>query len=354
MDQRYIRQIQLSEVGKSGQQKLAESSVLVVGAGGLGCPILSYLAASGVGSIGVVDPDTIDLSNLHRQLLYSEGDTGKKKADIARKKLLDINPTITLKSFPLALTAQNYITLIEQYDIIVDGTDDIPTRYLLSDGCLLLQKPLVYGALFKFEGQVSVFNYQNGPSYRCLFPDPPKEAVIPNCNEIGVLGVLPGLIGLFQATEVLKIILGLPGVLSGKVLYYNVLTHRQRLFDLNRNENAIEAVLVNGKPLEVKSDNCKTVPVISLTELKNETDILWIDIREPGEQPEINGRGILHKPLSELKESMLELHPSSMKIFFCQSGLRSQHAVQLAQGKGMDHCYSLKEGAVVLKKWIEK
>jgi adenylyltransferase/sulfurtransferase len=354
MDQRYIRQVQLSEVGESGQQKLAEASVLVVGAGGLGCPILSYLAAAGAGRLGIVDPDTIDRSNLHRQLLYSEEDSGKNKAEIAKEKLVKINPTITVESFPVALTAQNYMALMQQYDIIVDGTDDIPTRYVLSDACLLLQKPLVFAALFKFEGQVSVFNYKEGPTYRCLFPDPPKEGDIPNCNEIGVLGVLPGLIGLFQATEVLKIILGLPGILSGKVLYYNVLTHQQRVFTIRRNETSIKEIMKLGKPLDVESQNCEIIPIISLTELKNETDILWIDIREPGEQPELSGPGVLHKPLSKLTESPLDLDPSSRMIFFCQSGLRSQQAVRVAQEQGMKHCLSLKEGAAVLKNWLTK
>ena len=204
---RYNRHIILSEIGQAGQDKLSNAKVLVIGAGGLGCPVLQYLAAAGIGTIGIVDFDIVDISNLQRQVLFGTSSLGKNKAEAAKQRLEDLNNEISIIAYPEKLTHKNAIDLFNQYDIIVDGTDNFETRYLVNDACIITNKPLVFGAIYKFEGQVSVFNYQNGPSYRCLFPSPPKEGTVPNCSEIGVLGVLPGIIGSMQANEVLKIII---------------------------------------------------------------------------------------------------------------------------------------------------
>jgi molybdopterin/thiamine biosynthesis adenylyltransferase len=236
MENRYQRQIQLSEIGTQGQENISKAKVLVVGAGGLGCPILQYLAAAGVGTLGIMDLDQVDLSNLHRQILFEEKDIGKNKAICAKSKLQKHNSEIKIIDYPFALNETNYQEIVTLYDIIVDGTDSLKSRYLINDACILLNKIMVYGALHKFEGQVSVFNYENGPSYRCLFPNTQSETEVPNCSEIGVLGVLPGVIGLLQATEVLKIITKKEDVLSGKMLCLNLLNHTQFLLRFSKKQ----------------------------------------------------------------------------------------------------------------------
>src|SRR5690606_19253182 len=218
MTNRYSRHIILSEIGQAGQDKLLSAKVLVIGAGGLGCPVLQYLAAAGIGTLGIIDFDVVEISNLQRQVLFGTSSLGKNKAEAAKKHLEDLNPEISIMAYAEKLTYQNALELFKNYDIIVDGSDNFETRYLVNDACIITNKPLVFGAIYKFEGQVSVFNYQNGPSYRCLFPNPPQKDTVPNCSEIGVLGVLPGIIGSMQANEVLKIILGIGSTLSGKLL----------------------------------------------------------------------------------------------------------------------------------------
>lgn len=225
---RYDRHIKLEEVGESGQQKLTAAKVLVVGAGGLGCPALQYLAAAGVGTIGIVDADFVNESNLQRQVLYRTSDVGKPKAECAAYRLKAMNPQINIKPIVDFVTPKNAIQNVENFDIVVDGTDQIHTRYLLDDTCVLLNKPLVYGAIHKFEGQVSVFNYQSGPTYRDLFPTPPKLGSVPTCSEVGVLGVLPGLIGTAQANEVLKIIIGYGEILAGKLWLFSAKTNESQ------------------------------------------------------------------------------------------------------------------------------
>lgn len=201
---RYARHISLEEVGESGQQKLLKAKVLMIGAGGLGCPALQYLTAAGVGIIGIVDGDTVDESNLQRQVLFSTSDIGTKKVEAAKTRLEALNPDVTIKIYPENLNRENALNIIDDYDLVIDGTDNFATRYLVNDACVKRNKPFVYGAIHKFEGQVSVFNLDGGPTYRCLFPDAPKPGQIPNCAEVGVLGVLPGIIGTYQATEAIK------------------------------------------------------------------------------------------------------------------------------------------------------
>jgi adenylyltransferase/sulfurtransferase len=222
-ENRYNRHLILDQIGREGQLKLKNAKILVVGAGGLGCPALQYLTAAGVGTLGIVDFDEVDLSNLHRQILFNHQDVGRNKASCAAEKLHLLNPEIELIPYPVKLEASNAKEIIANYDIVLDGSDNFATRYLVNDCCTALNKPMVYGAIYKFEGQVSVFNYNNGPTYRCLFPE--NDATAPNCSEVGVLGVLPGVIGLYQATEAIKIILDIGQVLSGRLLQMNLLTH---------------------------------------------------------------------------------------------------------------------------------
>ena len=229
----YKRHLSLPLIGVEGQEKLKNSSVLVIGAGGLGCPVLQYLAAAGIGKIGIIDDDVVEVSNLHRQVLYSMADIGKSKAMVASQKISEMNPFIKICPYTLRIDAKNAEFLLKEYDIIVDGTDNFSSRYLINDACVLYNKVLVYGAIFQFEGQVSIFNFNGGPTYRCLFPEPPKSNSLPNCSEAGVLGVLPGIIGSLQALEVIKLVTGLGNVLSGRVLLYDALVQKSRIIKLN-------------------------------------------------------------------------------------------------------------------------
>ena len=239
---RYSRHLLLDKVGEDGQEKLKAAKVLVIGAGGLGCPILQYLTAAGVGTIGIIDFDTVDETNLQRQVLFTKDDIGKNKALIAASRLNQLNEFVNFNIHAEKLTNANALGLFVDYDIIVDGTDNFSTRYLVNDACVLADRPLVYGAIYKFEGQVSVFNYKGGPTYRCLFPEPPEAGVVPNCSEIGVIGVLPGLIGTQQANEVIKLILGIGEPLSGKLAVYDALQASQLVLDIARNEEEVEIV----------------------------------------------------------------------------------------------------------------
>ncbi|MER3443812.1 MAG: adenylyltransferase [Meiothermus sp.] len=231
---RYARHIVLPGVGGAGQTRLKQSSVLVVGAGGLGSPVLLYLAAAGVGQLGVVEMDAVDLSNLQRQVLFTTEEVGRPKAEAARKRLLALNPNVAVDVYPLRLSSENALELLRPYDLVVDATDNFPTRYLVNDACLILGKPLVYGAIHQFEGQVAVFNHAGGPCYRCFFPEPPAAA--PNCAEAGVFGVLPGVVGSLMATEALKVLLELGEPLSGKLLVYDGLYNDFRTLGLRRRE----------------------------------------------------------------------------------------------------------------------
>ena len=233
--QQYNRHIILDEVGLVGQEKLKSASVLVIGAGGLGCPVLSYLSAAGVGRIGIIDHDTVDQSNLQRQVLYAQLDIGTPKVEAAKRYLSLLNPFVKFESYNEKLTCSNAVDFFENYDIIVDGSDNFPTRYLVNDAAVLTGKPVVFGSVFKFEGQLSVFNYNQGPTYRCLYSRPPGENEAPNCSEIGVIGVLPGIIGSLQANEVIKIICGIGEVLSGKLLLFDALSLNQSLLKFLKN-----------------------------------------------------------------------------------------------------------------------
>lgn len=330
---RYIRQTILKEFGADGQRKLAKSKVLVVGAGGLGVPVLSYLNAMGVGTLGLVDADVVSLSNLHRQVLYTDAMVGSLKVEAAAEQLQKQNPETELKIYPTFLNVSNALEIIGGYDVVVDATDNFPTRYLINDACVLLKKPFVYGALHGFEGQVSVFNYQNGPTYRCLFPKMPAADAIPDCNENGVLGILPGIVGNLQALETVKLICGLGDVLSGTLLLYDALKQRmQRMkFSLQSKNLNINALAKNYEldcQLEIKySPNLDIRPMLSngLIEV--------IDVRT---QPEFDAEhlhGAKHIPLDQLEQRGQEIDTSKPVYIICQVGIRSQKAIYLLERK---------------------
>lgn len=349
---RYSRHLLLPEIGEAGQQKLKAAKVLVVGCGGLGCPVLQYLAAAGVGTLGLLDFDQVDDSNLQRQVLYATSDVGRPKAVVAAEKLQAQNPFIQLRPHQVHLSSTNALALFQEYDIVVDCSDNFATRYLVNDACVILGKPLVFGAIFKFEGQVSVFNYQNGPTYRCLYPQPPAAGEAPSCAEIGVLGVLPGLVGTMQATETLKIILALGEVLSGRLLLVDALGMR---FQTMR----FKAVAANQQLTSLAPDYAAfcgelpgqatpaRAPEISADELKDWQQsgrpLQLLDVREPHEYARRNIGGQL-VPLAQLPGQLGQLQPHVPVVVHCASGVRSQKAAQLLLAQGFAEVYSLRNG----------
>ncbi len=339
---RYARHLILPEIGLEGQQKLKQAKVLVIGAGGLGCPVLQYLTAAGVGTIGIVDFDKVEESNLQRQILYSTEDVGKYKSEIAKEKLAKQNPFVKLTAYCHLLTAANALEVISHYDVVVEGSDNFATRYLVNDACVILNKPFVFGSVFKFEGQISVFNYKNGPTYRCLYPEPPTEGEMPNCAEIGVIGVLPGIIGTIQANEVIKIIIGIGEVLRGKLLAIDSLTMQFNIFDIT--------VTSENKKIDKLIDYelfCGSVNEINAEELKNKIklkeDFQLIDVREKAEYQIKNIGGILI-PLGELANSIDKIKSDKEIIVHCASGTRSKKAVNFLKEKGFIKVYNLKNG----------
>ncbi|WNW02894.1 molybdopterin-synthase adenylyltransferase MoeB [Tenacibaculum sp. HL-MS23] len=321
----YNRHLILDKIGETGQLKLKQAKVLVIGAGGLGCPVLQYLTAAGVGTIGIIDDDIIDQSNLQRQILYTIDDIGLSKAETAAKRLSRLNPFVNFKVYKEKLTNKNAISLFEKYDVIVDGSDNFSTRYLTNDAAVITKKPLVYGAIFKFEGQVSVFNYQGSATYRCLYPTPPKPDESPNCSEIGVLGVLPGIIGSLQANETIKIICEIGEVLANKLLMYDTLTMRQMILKFQKSTNI--AVTALEKDYDFFCGIKAVKNEITFEELqKNLPKYNLLDVREnwEREQHHINGQ---HIPLGQLQNRFKELNIEKPLVVYCKSGIRSKKAI---------------------------
>ena len=353
---RYSRHIALSEIGQAGQNKLLNAKVLVIGAGGLGCPILQYLAAAGVGNIGIVDFDTIELSNLQRQVLFGSASIGLNKAEAAKTRLQDLNNTISITAYPKKLTHQNSLSLFKNYDIIVDGTDNFETRYLINDAAIITNKPVVFGAIYKFEGQVSVFNYKAGPSYRCLFSNQQEKEQSGHCEDLGVLGVLPGIIGSMQANEVLKIILEIGNILSGKLLIYNALNFQTSVIKINKSEEEINKILNEKHAFETKtmsfSCNSETTQ-ISIEEALKKENIQFIDVRETSELPKIEHIPITSIPLNDLENNLEQLDTNKGLILFCQSGKRSKQAVSILKQLKINNCFSIKETSSEIKKHLE-
>lgn len=340
--QQYTRHLILEEIGLEGQLKLKRAKILVIGAGGLGCPILQYLSAAGVGSIGIIDNDVVEQSNLQRQILYTHQDIGKNKAESAFKHLQLLNPYIKFDVYKTRLTKDNALDLFEKYDIVIDGTDNFSTKYLINDAAVLVKKPVVFGSIYKFEGQVSVFNYKNGPTYRCLYPTPSKPSDVPNCSEIGVLGVLPGIIGALQANEVLKIICQIGDVLSEKLLTYNLLTMQQTLFNFKKNDALQIKALAND--YEFACGLSKDNLVITLSALENQVGKYnLLDVREDSER-KLYHIGGQHIPLGELANRVHEINKDKDIVVYCKSGVRSKRAIEILKEKGLENTLLQLEG----------
>ncbi|GAB4278482.1 MAG: molybdopterin-synthase adenylyltransferase MoeB [Candidatus Promineifilaceae bacterium] len=356
---RYSRHLILEQVGLEGQQRLKASSVLCVGTGGLGAPLLMYLAAAGVGRIGIVDFDVVDESNLQRQVIHGTTSVGRSKVQSAVERIADINPHVRVDVYEEAFTAVNALDIATKYDVIVDGTDNFPTRYLVNDVCEILGKPNVYGSVFKFEGQASVFNYQGGPTYRDLYPEPPPPGMVPNCAEGGVLGVLPGLIGLIQATETIKILLGLGKTLSGRLLLYDAVDMRFRELRLPKRVNAkpvtelIDYVAFCGFPgadAHVETEN-GGYGRISVTTAKEKLDAGWnpyvLDVRKAFEADivQLNFTDRLH-PHETILDIVTELPNDRDILVYCRTGVRSANACTALRSAGLTRIFNLEGGII--------
>jgi sulfur-carrier protein adenylyltransferase/sulfurtransferase len=356
---RYSRHLIMPEVGMDGQLRLKAAKVLCIGTGGLGAPLGQYLAAAGVGRIGLVDFDKVDLTNLQRQILFSTGDVGRPKIQAAAERLRGLNPDIQIDTFETMLTSENALDILKDYDIVVDGTDNFATRYLVNDACVLLGKPNVYGSIFRFEGQASVFGYPDGPCYRCLYPEPPPPGLVPSCAEGGVLGVLPGIVGSIQAAETLKLIIGKGEPLVGRLLLFDALSMRFRELKLRKNS---ECPVCGAHPTVTKlidyAEFCgvrgeeapapvSTVPEITPRELKARLDrgddLFILDVREPHEYQICNIGGYLI-PLGDLSRRVSELDSSREIVAHCRSGKRSAEASEFLRQAGFRKVLNLKGG----------
>jgi len=362
---RYSRHLIMPEVGMVGQQKLKAARVLCIGAGGLGSPLALYLAAAGVGTLGIVDFDVVDFTNLQRQIIHSTADVGRKKLDSAAEKLKAINPFVNVKKIEARLSSENALELFREFDIVADGTDNFPTRYLVNDACVLTGKPNVYGSIFRFEGQASVFATEAGPCYRCLYPEPPPPGLVPSCAEGGVLGILPGLVGVMQATEVIKLILGAGEPLIGRLLLIDALGMKFRELKLRKNPdcpacgthptitklidyNEFCGIRGEEKPVETG------IPEMQVEELKRRLDagenLFVLDVREPHEYQICNIGGHLI-PLGDLPKRVNELDSSREIVAHCRSGVRSAKAVGFLQQAGFKKVHNLAGGILA---WADR
>jgi len=341
--ERFSRHLVLPEIGESGQLNLKKAKVLVIGAGGLGCPVLQYLVAAGVGIIGIADNDTVDVSNLQRQVLFSEKDLGISKAETAAKKLSEQNSLTEITAHKCYLDPSNALDIIARYDIVVDGSDNFPTRYLVSDACVILKKPLVFGSIFKFEGQVSVFNFNGGPTYRCLYPESPLPGSMPSCSEVGVLGVLPGITGCLMANEALKMIIGIGDVLSGRLLAFDALKMTFDTFSFEKN-NSNTVITALGNYENYCEENVSEITAVELKKkMTRKEEFQLIDVREQEEYDRGNLGAVLI-PLSQLTNNTSKIRKDVPVIVYCQAGSRSRKAVQLLRERGFVNLQSLKNG----------
>jgi molybdopterin/thiamine biosynthesis adenylyltransferase/rhodanese-related sulfurtransferase len=352
--ERYSRHLILPEVGLEGQKRLKAASVLCIGTGGLGSPLLLYLAAAGIGRIGLVDFDVVDHSNLQRQVIHGTSWVGKPKIQSAKDRILEINPFCQVDLYETRLSSENALQLFEPYDIVVDGTDNFPTRYLVNDACVLLGKPNVYGSIYRFEGQATVFNYQDGPNYRDLYPEPPPPGLVPSCAEGGVLGILPGVIGVIQATETVKIILGQGETLSGRLLLYNALNMTFRELKLRPNpvrpviEKLIDYEMFCGIPQAkaAEAEQQAHLPEITVQQLQllideGNTDFLLLDVRNPNEYEIAKIAHSVLVPLSEIEsgsgvDKVRSLLNGQKLIVHCKSGMRSAKALGILKEAGIE------------------
>jgi adenylyltransferase/sulfurtransferase len=355
--QRYSRHLILPEVGQEGQARLKAGSVLVVGAGGLGSPVALYLAAAGVGRIGIVDFDDVDMSNLQRQIIYCTDDAGKPKVVRAAERLRDLNPDIEVVEHATRLSAANALDVMREYDVVVDGTDNFGTRYLVNDACVMLSKPNVHGAIFRFDGQVSVFAAQDGPCYRCMYPSPPPAEAVPNCAEGGVLGVLAGVVGSLQATEALKLILQIGEPLIGRLLIYDALSMYFDVLNIQRNPECpvcgTNPTISELKDVTVACAVAErdVTPAVVRDKIKDAKSLL-LDVRTPQEHSLAAIRGAKLIPLQELAQRMSELPDKSQEIIvYCKSGMRSAKACEMLNAAGYTNVHNMTGG---ITRWAKE
>ena len=366
---RYSRHLIMPEVALDGQKKLKSARVLTIGAGGLGSPLALYLAAAGVGTLGIVDFDIVDESNLQRQIIHGTSDLGRPKMESARDRIQDINPNVSVEAFEEALSSENALEIFEDFDVIVDGTDNFPTRYLVNDASVLSGKPNVYGSIFRFEGQASVFYAKEGPCYRCLYPEPPPPGLVPSCAEGGVLGILPGAIGTIQATETVKLILGIGEPLIGRLLLYDALGMSFREMKLRKDpncpvcgENPTVTELIDyqefcGIPQAQQAEDVDELPEIGVQDLKEKLEagerVAVLDVREPHEYEVANleAQGAKLIPLGELPERLAELNQNDEIAVHCKTGGRSARAVKILQNAGFGNVYNVEGGITA---WSEE
>lgn len=373
--ERYSRHLIMPEVGMAGQKKLKAASVLLIGAGGLGSPLALYLTAAGIGRIGLVDYDVVDYTNLQRQIIHGTKDVGKPKLASAKASMLDINPFVQVDTYEVALTSDNALEILEPYDVIIDGTDNFPTRYLTNDACVLLDKPNVYGSIFRFEGQLSVFYAQQGPCYRCLFPEPPPPGAVPSCAEGGVLGILPGTIGAMQATEAIKLILGIGDSMIGRLVLYDALNMEFTEVKLRKNrncpvcgENPTVTELIDyeqfcGAPAhdrspyaaqEVDLNEVRQMTPVQLKErLAADDDLFILDVRQPHEWEISNMQSVGAKliPQSEIMDHLDEFDQDQEIVVQCRSGVRSANVIMIMQQLGFKNLWNLEGG---INRWAQE
>jgi molybdopterin/thiamine biosynthesis adenylyltransferase/rhodanese-related sulfurtransferase len=357
---RYSRHLIMPEVGMDGQQKLKQAKVLCIGAGGLGSPLALYLAAAGVGKIGIVDFDVVDFTNLQRQIIHDTNDVGRPKLASAKETIHDINPFVEVVGYETHLNSSNALEIFKDYDVIADGTDNFPTRYLVNDACVLLGKPNVYGSIFRFEGQVSVFYAKQGPCYRCLYPEPPPPGLVPSCAEGGVLGVLPGIVGCIQALETIKLIIGAGDSLVGRLVLFDALRMKFRELKLRKNPDCVVCgphptvtQLIDYEQFcgirgEEAAPPATRIPEITAPQLKQMMDekkpFVLIDVREPHEYQICSIPGSKLIPLGDVPRRMHELNSADEIVVHCKSGMRSAKAVDLLMQSGFRKIYNLKGG----------
>lgn len=359
---RFSRHLILPEVGMEGQRRLKGAKVAMIGTGGLGAPLGLYLAAAGIGKIGIVDFDTVDVTNLQRQVIHGTADVGRPKIDSAADRMMDINPYLTIEKYETALTSQNALEILKDYDVVVDGTDNFPTRYLVNDACVILGKPNAYGSIFRFEGQATVFHHEDGPCYRCLYPEPPPPGLVPSCAEGGVLGILPAVIGSIQATETVKLILGKGETLSGRLMLYDALNMKFRELKLRRNpecpvcgDNPTVTELIDyqqfcGIPQQAEAEAAEAgkFPEIAPLELKAKLDagddVFVLDVREPHEYDIAKIEGTTLIPLGQLAQRVDELDSTADIVVHCKSGVRSGKAQKLLSDMGFSRVTNLAGG----------
>jgi len=358
---RYRRHLTLPEIGLEGQRRLLESAVLLIGAGGLGCPAAQYLAAAGVGRIGLIDDDVVDASNLQRQILYSTADVGRPKVEVARQRLEGLNPDVRVDAIRTRLDSSNALELFGEYDVIVDGTDNFPTRYLTNDACVLLGKPNVHGSIFRFEGQASVFDARKGPCYRCLYPEPPPPGSVPSCAEGGVLGILPGTIALVQATETVKLLTGIGQTLVGRLLHYDALEMGWREFKMRKDADCpvcgasptvrelIDYEGFCGMPAR-EGAIVGEIPQTPAAEIdarrRAGEDLFLLDVREADEVETASIEGAHWIPLGSLEARIGELIPAKDRplVVYCHHGSRSEKAARLLRERGFSRAENLDGG----------